>query len=312
MKAFYCDSFVLPLPEGHRFPMEKYRLLRERVAAAVNPPIELCLPPAADDRLLLLAHDEDYLQRVCTGMLAARDVRALGFPWSAQLVERSRRSTGATLAACQAALRDGAAANLAGGTHHAFRHRPEGFCVFNDSAVAAYWLRHNGLVQRVLVVDTDVHQGNGSAAILRNEDWAYTFSIHCQDNFPFRKEHSNLDVELPRGTGDAAYLAALAGGLEQAATESDPEFIVYLAGSDGYRADRYGKLALTKSGLAQRDDLVFSQAAALGVPVVISMAGGYAREVSDTVDIHFQSVRRAARYAQHWAGARRQEQDKRA
>jgi acetoin utilization deacetylase AcuC-like enzyme len=303
VKAYYCDSFVLPLPQGHRFPMEKYRLRRERVATSLQSRIDLCVPPAADDASLLLAHDGAYLQRAKDGALSAGELRALGFPWSPQLVERSRRSAGATIAACRAALSEGAAANLAGGTHHAFRDRPEGFCLFNDSAVAARWLQQQRLVRRLLVVDTDVHQGNGTAAILRHDDWAYTFSIHCQDNFPFLKERSDLDLGLPAGAGDPTYLEALAQGLRRACARAHPDLIIYLAGADGFEGDRFGKLALSKAGLAERDALVFGQAGASGVPVALTMAGGYAHDVRDTVDVHYESIRQAAAYARSF-GAR--------
>lgn len=296
MKVFYCDHFVLPLPAEHRFPMEKYRLLRDRIAGQLEPLVALHEAPAAGDDALLLAHDRSYLEAVKSGSLDSRHVRALGFPWSPELVERSRRSVGATMAACACALEQGAAANLAGGTHHAFRERPEGFCVFNDSAVAARWLRRRGMIERLVIVDTDVHQGNGTAAILDGDEWAFTLSIHCDHNFPFRKVAGDLDVGLPAGTGDDRYLEALDRAVPTALRRARPDLVVYLAGSDAYQDDRFGKLALTKQGLARRDQLVFEHAGRHGLPVAVSMAGGYARHIQDSVDIHFESVRQAARY----------------
>ncbi len=296
MKVFYCDQFVLPLPAGHRFPMEKYRLLRDRVTRHLQPLVTLHQAPAAGDEALCLAHDERYLDAVKSGNLQPRHLRALGFPWSLELVERSRRSVGATMAACTSALEQGAAANLAGGTHHAFRDRPEGFCVFNDSAVAARWLRRDALIERLVIVDTDVHQGNGTAAMLAGDEWAFTLSIHCDHNFPFRKIVGDLDLGLPAGTGDDRYLEALDQGLSVAIARARPDLVIYLAGSDAYQDDRFGKLELTKPGLAQRDQLVFEHAQSHGLPVAVSMAGGYARDIQDSVDIHFESVRRAALY----------------
>jgi len=297
MKVFYCDHFVLPLPPGHRFPMEKYALLRARVAAARRGQFELCVPAAARDEEILLAHTAAYLQRVVAGTLSEQEIRALGFPWSPQLVERSRRSSGATIAACRAALTDGAAANLAGGTHHAFAAQAQGFCVFNDSAIAARAMQREGLARRVLIVDCDVHQGNGTAAILADDPSIFTFSIHGRNNFPFRKERSDLDVELADGSEDGVYLAALAQGLETALERSEANLVIYLAGADPYAGDRLGRLALSKAGLAERDRQIFAACARAGLPVALAMAGGYARSIEDTVDIHWRSVAQAARYA---------------
>jgi acetoin utilization deacetylase AcuC-like enzyme len=210
MKLFYADHFVLPLPEGHRFPMEKYARLRERLmGSGLFGADDFHVPEAASDSELLRAHDAGYVQRVVRGTLDKNDIRRIGFPWSEAMVERSRRSAGATLAACRAALEDGCAANLAGGTHHAFRDRGEGFCVFNDAAIAALAMRAEGRVERVAIIDCDVHQGNGTAAILANRPECFTFSIHGARNYPFDKECSDLDVELPDGTTDDTYLTAL-------------------------------------------------------------------------------------------------------
>jgi acetoin utilization deacetylase AcuC-like enzyme len=296
MNIFYTDRFVLPLPPGHRFPMRKYSDLRERVAAAPwAPEVVLDEPEAADDDTLSLAHCPGYVSRVVSGALDAREIRAIGFPWSAEMVERSRRSAGATIAACRAALSSGCGVNLAGGTHHAFRDRGEGYCVFNDAAVALLALKRDGMLERAAVVDCDVHQGNGTASILANEPTLFTFSIHGEKNFPFRKERSDLDIELPDGTGDEPYLTALDHGLARTFIDARPEMVVYLAGADPFRDDRLGRLALSKSGLAERDRRVFDACDRAGVPIAIAMAGGYARDVADTVDIHYATVEAAAR-----------------
>jgi acetoin utilization deacetylase AcuC-like enzyme len=295
VKVFYSDHFVLPLPEGHRFPMVKYSMLRERVAAAgVCAPGEMRVPRPVSDEEILRCHTEGYLRRVVSGTLTAKEMRRIGFPWSERMVERSRRASGGTLGACLAALEDGFAANLAGGTHHAFADRGEGYCVFNDSAIAARAVQAEGLVERVVVLDTDVHQGNGTAAILGGDASVYTFSIHGAKNFPFRKEESDLDVALPDGADDGEYLDALEDGLEKALDRSGAQLAIYLAGADPFEDDRLGRLCVTKEGLAERDRLVLESCRERGVPVAVTMAGGYAREVEDTVDIHFQSIARAA------------------
>lgn len=296
MNAFYSDTFVLPLPAGHRFPMEKYALLRERVAErGIIAADKLHIPPAASDTQLLRAHTADYIERMERGLLTPQEVRRIGFPWTPGMVERSRRSSGATIEACLAALRDGYAANLAGGTHHACSDHGEGFCIFNDSAVAARELQARGLVQRVLVIDCDVHQGNGTAEITRGDDSIFTFSIHGEKNFPFRKEQSDLDIGLGDGAGDAMYLAALEGGLMEAIERSHADLAIYLAGADPYEDDKLGRLALTKAGLAARDRLVFDFCEQAGLPVAITMAGGYARTIADTVDIQAATIAEAAR-----------------
>jgi acetoin utilization deacetylase AcuC-like enzyme len=295
VKVFYSDHFVLPLPEGHRFPMVKYSMLRERVAAAgVCAPGEMRVPRPVSDEEILRCHTEGYLRRVVSGTLTAKEMRRIGFPWSERMVERSRRASGGTLGACLAALEDGFAANLAGGTHHAFADRGEGYCVFNDSAIAARAVQAEGLVERVVVLDTDVHQGNGTAAILGGDASVYTFSIHGAKNFPFHKEHSDLDVALPDGADDGEYLDALEDGLEKALDRSGAQLAIYLAGADPFEDDRLGRLCVTKEGLAERDRLVLESCRERGVPVAVTMAGGYAREVEDTVDIHFQSIERTA------------------
>jgi len=252
------------------------------------------VPRAVCDEEILRAHEEGYLRRVVDGSLTEKEVRRIGFPWSKRMVERSRRASGGTLGACLAALEEGFAANLAGGTHHAFAGRGEGYCVFNDSAIAARAVRTAGLAERVIVVDTDVHQGNGTAAILRKDPSVFTFSIHGAKNFPFHKEESDLDVALPDGADDGEFLEALEDGLERAIDASRPELAIYLAGADAYEDDRLGRLAVSKEGLAERDSIVLERCRERGIPVALTMAGGYARQVEDTVDIHFRSIERAA------------------
>ena len=298
MKLFYADHFVLPLPEGHRFPMEKYSRLRERLAASGRfAPGDFRVPEAASDDEILQAHDVAYLRRVVGGTLDAAEQRRIGFPWSAQMVERSRRSAGATLAACRTALAEGCAANLAGGTHHAHRDFGSGFCVFNDAAIAALRMRAEARVRRVAIIDCDVHQGDGTAAILADQPDVFTFSIHGAKNFPFRKAQSDLDIELPDGTADEAYLDALRRGLDTVFDRIAPDLVIYLAGADPYRDDRLGRLALSIDGLAARDALVLGECATRQVPVAVAMAGGYARQIDDTVAIHVSTVLAASRTA---------------
>jgi acetoin utilization deacetylase AcuC-like enzyme len=298
MKIFYHDQFVLPLPENHRFPMAKYSLLRQRVVAArLVPPGDLQIPPGASDVDLLRAHTVTYVEKVKTGDLSRQEVRRMGFPWSPELVERSRRSVGSTIAAGPAALQDGVAANLAGGTHHAGPDWGQGFCVFNDAAVAARAWQAAGLVRRVAILDCDVHQGNGTAAICRGDETIFTFSIHGARNFPFHKEPGDLDVSLEDGTGDEMYLAALEPAVDRSLSCARADIAIYLAGADPHEGDRLGRLALSKAGLAARDRIVFDACRRAGLPVVVAMAGGYGRDVHDTVDIHFNTVQMAASYA---------------
>ena len=295
MKIFYSDHFVLPLPEGHRFPMSKYSMLRERVAQdGICGSGELLTPRAVTDDEILRAHDLLYLRRVVAGDLTDNEVRRIGFPWSKRMVERSRRASGGTVGACLAALEEGFAANLAGGTHHAFSDRGEGYCVFNDSAIAARAVQAAGLVERVVVIDTDVHQGNGTAEILRGDPTVFTYSIHGAKNFPFHKEESDIDAPLPDGTGDTEFLTALERCLEEALDAADADLAIYLAGADPFEGDRLGRLSVTKQGLAERDRLVLETCLERGIPVAVTMAGGYAHRVEDTVDVHLQSIRRAA------------------
>jgi acetoin utilization deacetylase AcuC-like enzyme len=274
--------------------MEKYRKLRERVEARGL--AEGLVPDAATDADLVLAHDAEYVGAVASGALTPPQQRALGFPWSSGLVERSRRSVGGTTAAARAALAgpSAIAASLAGGTHHASRGRGEGFCVFNDVAVAARVLQRDGLARRVLVVDCDVHQGNGTAAIFAGDPSVFTLSLHGARNYPLRKERSSLDVELADGTGDDEYLARLGEALAAAFGSFDADVAFYLAGADPLAGDRLGRLALTKDGLARRDALAIGRCAREGVPVAVVMAGGYAPDVDDVVDVHLRTIEIAA------------------
>lgn len=291
MQIFYCDSFVLPLPPGHRFPMEKYRLLREAVAReGVGGVGALRIPPAAEDAALLRVHDPHWVEAACTGILEPAQIRRIGFPWSPELIERSRRSVGGTLAAGFAALEDGAAANLAGGTHHAFRDRGEGFCVFNDVAVAIKALQVAGRIRRAAVVDLDVHQGNGTAHLFKGDSEVFTASVHGASNYPFRKEKSDLDLALADGTGDAEFLKAVTLAVQASIARGHPDIVFYIAGADPFKGDRLGRLSVSKVGLAERDHIVVEGVRRAGIPLVVVMGGGYAENVHDTVEIHAHSV----------------------
>ena len=295
MKAFYCDHFVLPLPPDHRFPMRKYALLRERVIeAGFIAPEDLREPPPATDAELLRAHAAAYIEKVKHGELTGKEIRRMGFPWSPQLVERSRRSVGGTLSACRAALHDGVSANLAGGTHHAAADFGAGFCVFNDVAVAALAMRAEQRAARIVILDCDVHQGDGTAAILADVPEIFTFSIHGAHNFPFRKQQSDLDIELDNNTADDAYLDALQYGIDTALALANADLAIYVAGADPYSGDRLGKLAVSKAGLAARDQYVLAACCTRGIPVAVVMGGGYARNLDDLVDIHLQTLEIAA------------------
>jgi acetoin utilization deacetylase AcuC-like enzyme len=299
LKAFYSDHFVLPLPAGHRFPMQKYRLVREGAIAA-NPALDLCEAPRCSDGELALAHHPAWIGAVSRGELTAAQQRQIGFPWSDRMAERSRRSVGATVACCRAALEQGVAVNLAGGTHHAYADHGEGFCVFNDAAVAARLMQAERRVRSVAIVDLDVHQGNGTASILAKDDSVFTLSLHGEHNFPFKKESSDLDVALADGTGDDAYLAALEQALTTMFARFTPQLIIYLAGADPHEGDRLGRLKLSFNGLARRDRMVLDTSGARGIPVAIAMAGGYGHEIADTVSVHLQTIAIAADYALPW------------
>lgn len=306
MKAFYADHFVLPLPEGHRFPMRKYARLRERLLdEGIIAPENLFIPPAATDEDILRCHEADYLERAKTGRLTEAELRRTGFPWSLQMIERSRRSSGATIEAARAALAgDGFAVNLAGGTHHACRDHGEGFCVFNDAAIAARAMQAEGLVKRVVVIDCDVHQGNGTAEITRDDPTIFTFSIHGEKNFPFRKVAGDLDIGLPDDTTDTVYLEMVYEGTHRAIMMSLPDLAIYIAGADPFEGDKLGKLKITKHGLAERDKIVFDLCEGAGLPVAIAMGGGYAPNIEDIVDIHTETIRQAAKRVNMWTAGR--------
>jgi acetoin utilization deacetylase AcuC-like enzyme len=306
MQAFYADQFVLPLPRGHSFPMSKYRLLRERVES--EPGLELHQAIPATDGELALVHTPAYVSAVLDGTLGAQQQREIGFPWSEAMVARSRRSVGATILAARAALTAGVAANLAGGTHHASADKGSGYCVFNDAAVAARlmqaeWHRSHRQLLRVAVIDLDVHQGNGTAAIFADDPTVFTLSLHGAKNFPFRKERSDLDVDLPDGCGDDAYLDALDAALAELwrrHADAPPGLIFFVAGADPHEGDRLGRLKLTTAGLAERDCRVLAAARARRIPVALSMAGGYGRVIDDTVQVHLGTLRAAVSSWRQW------------
>lgn len=294
MKAFYSDTFVLPLPETHRFPMRKYSRLRERLLhEGILAATDLAVAPPAAWEDLTLVHGPAYVEAVAAGQLPPEMQTRIGFPWSEALVERSRRSVGATIAAARTALHDGISANLAGGTHHAFRDRGEGFCVFNDVAVGASVLLRDALIRRAVVIDCDVHQGNGTAAIFADDRRVFTLSFHGANNFPFHKEVSDLDVTFEDGARDDEYLEALARHVPAVLDQETPDLVFYLAGADPYEGDRLGRLKLTIEGLRQRDGFVFDACRRRGIPVAIAMSGGYAHDVEAIVRIHVNTIREA-------------------
>jgi len=304
LRAYYSDHFVLPLPPGHRFPMEKYRMIREGAAQTIAG-LECQEALAATDGVLALAHHPDYVDKVSRGELSERAQKDIGFPWSTHMVERSRRSTGATIAACRSALEQGVAVNMAGGTHHAYADRGGGFCVFNDAAVAARLMQAERRVARVAVVDLDVHQGNGTASILARDESVFTLSLHGENNYPFQKEQSDLDVALADGVTDAVYLTALQAALEQLMQVFAPQLIIYLAGADPHEGDRLGRMKLSLAGLAARDRQVFELGQRHHIPIAVAMAGGYGKKIEDTVAVHLQTIALASHYADQWmAGLR--------
>jgi acetoin utilization deacetylase AcuC-like enzyme len=301
VKAFYSDTFVLPLPEGHRFPMAKYSRLRERlIGEAIMAVSDLHEAPLAALDDIRLVHTADYVNAIVDGTVAREIQRRIGFPWSPQMVERARRSVGATIAAARQALVDGCSANLAGGTHHAFADRGEGYCVFNDVAVAARVLQRDGLARRVAVIDCDVHQGNGTAAIFSGDANVFTLSLHGARNFPFKKEVSHLDIEFEDGTANEPYLESLARAVDFVLSTHDPDVVFYLAGADPYEGDRLGRLKLTIDGLRRRDEHVLSRCRRDGRPAVITMSGGYAPDVDAIVRIHSNTIQTAVSL---WANA---------
>jgi acetoin utilization deacetylase AcuC-like enzyme len=304
MQAFYSDQFVLPLPEGHRFPMAKYAMLREAVTSNL-PAVILVEAPAASDGELALAHTPAYIGALCEGTIDAQAMREIGFPWSVLMVERARRSVGATVVAVRQAIRTGLSASLAGGTHHAYAKKGGGFCVFNDIAVAARaaqaeWARRHLTPLHVAVIDLDVHQGNGTAHIFQADPTVFTLSLHGDKNFPFRKEASDLDVALGDGCNDGDYLDALDQALQQLACRFDPGLVIYLAGADPYAGDRLGRLSLTMDGLEARDRRVFEWCGARELPVAFVMGGGYGHRIEETVQVQLTTYRLALSYWTRW------------
>ncbi|MDB5731905.1 MAG: histone deacetylase superfamily protein [Variovorax sp.] len=309
MQAFYSGQFVLPLPPGHRFPMPRYAMLRDGLLER-HPAVSMHEAPRATDGQLALAHTPEWIRTVSDGSVSREAMREIGFPWSEGMVERSRRSTGATIAACRAALAEGVAANMAGGTHHASAGKGGGFCVFNDAAVASRLMqaeqaRRSRMPLQVAIVDLDVHQGNGTASIFQRDPSVFTFSMHGQKNFPFRKEAGDLDVELPDGCGDADYLAALEIALDELDRRVAPGLVIYLAGADPFEGDRLGRLKLTFDGLEARDRRVFDWAWQRRVPLAFAMAGGYARDISQTVVVQLNTFGVALEYWHRWQNAAR-------
>jgi acetoin utilization deacetylase AcuC-like enzyme len=301
MRVYYSDHQDFPLPQGHRFPKDKYPRLRQRLirSGLLHPTDLRHAPPVRPDQLRLV-HSEDYLQRALRGDLTPVQERRIGLPWSPELARRAQFSVGGTIAASRAAMSDGIAASLSGGTHHAHADFGAGFCTFNDIAVAARVLQAENPGLGIVVIDCDVHQGDGTAAIFSADPSVYTFSIHGENNFPYHKAHSDLDIPLPDATGDEAYLAALADGLQRTIEASQADLAIYLAGADPYVHDRLGRLSLTKQGLAQRDQLVLNSCCSAGIPVAIVMSGGYARHIEDVVDIHLQTLHTALDLESHY------------
>jgi acetoin utilization deacetylase AcuC-like enzyme len=286
--------YVIPLPEGHRFPIAKYALLRDAVlAAGIASPATLHDPHRLAPEDAARTHTAAYLERLLAGTMPIAEQRALGFPWSAGLVERSLRASAGTLEAARHALDHGIAMNLAGGTHHAFATHGEGFCVLNDVVIALRALREEGRVGRVAVVDLDVHQGNGTHALCADDPDTFTFSMHGGRNYPFRKVPGTLDIELDDRTGDAVYLERLAAALPRVLADARPDLVFYLAGADPHEGDSLGRLRLTFDGLLRRDAMVLEAARAVGVPVAIAIAGGYGRDIRDTVQVHLNTARLA-------------------
>jgi acetoin utilization deacetylase AcuC-like enzyme len=296
MRLFPSDRYQLPLPEGHRFPVEKYRALRKRLEAeaAAGAALEFIEPHAATDEEILRVHTRDYVGRVMAGTLTPAEVRRIGFPWSEQLVARSLRSTGAAVDAAAAALEDGIAASLAGGTHHAGSDWGEGYCVFNDTAVAAREMQARGMVERVVILDLDVHQGNGTAEIFAADPSVFTVSVHGARNFPLRKHPGDLDIGLEDGADDSTYLAAVDAALAGALGEGGADLLLYIAGADPYAGDRLGRLSVSRAGLLERDRRVLTAARSAGLPVGIVCGGGYCVDIGAIVEIHAGTMLLAA------------------
>ncbi len=299
MDIWFSDLHGFPLPPGSPFPAAKYRMLRERLqeTGGAGPSVRFRPAPPVSDADLLRVHDGDYVEGLLTGKLPKEAMRRIGFPWSDELLRRARHATGGTLAACRSALASGVGVNLGGGTHHAFRDRGAGYCLFNDAAVAVACLRAEGFGGRTLVFDCDVHQGDGTASLFRHRPDVFTFSIHGRSNYPLRKVNGDMDIALEDGCRDAAYLSSLRSGIHRIADLFRPDLVIFVAGADPYRRDRFGRMALSKRGLFLRDRMVLGHFRRRGVPVAVTLGGGYAPDIGDIVDIHANTVRLAARCA---------------
>jgi acetoin utilization deacetylase AcuC-like enzyme len=294
LKIYHSDRFVPQLPEKHRFPISKYQLVREQLCyeGTVRPEqLEESDPIPAE--VALVVHELPYWERFAACKLSPREVRRMGFPQSPQLVERSRRSTYGTFCAALHALDHGIGMNIAGGTHHAYPDHGEGFCLLNDVAISATWLLQNKRVKKVLVVDLDVHQGNGTAAIFASEERVFTFSMHGKDNYPLHKEQSDLDIPLPTQTGDDAYLQVLEAHLPHLIEREKPDIIYYQSGVDVLATDKLGKLALSRKACRQRDEMVMASCAQRQIPLVVAIGGGYSAKLADTVEAHANTFRAA-------------------
>ena len=294
MKIAFDPIYAHPLPEGHRFPMLKYELIPEQLLhEGTITADELFAPSVCPDEIVLITHDAEYFARLKEQRLSEREQRHIGFPQSPQLTQRELIITQGTIDCCNYAMRDGVALNVAGGTHHAFRDRGEGFCLLNDFAVAANYLLHKGDVKKIVIIDLDVHQGNGTASLFANEPRVFTFSMHGAHNYPFHKEQSDLDIPLPDGIRDEEYLRLLTVNLEQILHSHQPDFAFYLSGVDILETDKFGKLKITTEGCKQRDEIVFTMLKERNIPCVVSMGGGYSPDVRHIVDAHCNTYRAA-------------------
>jgi acetoin utilization deacetylase AcuC-like enzyme len=290
-KIFYSPYYYADIGEGHVFPIKKFELVRDKLLnEGTISPEEIVEPQPAGIEDVLLVHTEDYIARLRNGTLTRQEIRRLGLPWSKSLVRRSFLATSGTINAARHAMGNGVASNLAGGTHHAFPDRGEGFCVLNDVAVAIRVLQKENLAQKFLIVDCDVHQGNGTAFIFKTDESVFTFSMHGEKNYPLFKETSNVDIELPDGTGDREYLEILHESLPRIFLHN-PDIVFYLGGADPYENDKLGRLKITMEGLRIRDETVLEFARDRQIPVVTVMSGGYAADINDTVEIHCNTIR---------------------
>lgn len=301
MKVFHYDQYEFPLREGHRFPAEKYRMLREFVVQErIVLEDELVTPTAVLPHQVSRVHTADYIHRFENGLLTDKEIRRIGLDWSPELVRRIQYVSGATIAVCRVSLREGVALTLGGGTHHACTDHGEGYCLYNDLMIAIRTMQAEGRVRKTAVIDCDVHQGNGTAEIATGDNSVYTFSIHGEKNFPFRKIASDWDIGLPDKTRNDVYLATLETAVCQILAEQQPDLVVYLAGADVHENDRLGRLSLTADGIAQRDRMVLAQCQRAGVPVAVTMAGGYGKDLSQMVAIQAETVRTARAFWENW------------